>query len=391
MSNIIFYYPVPLAKNPTKGSEVRPLRMIKAFRNCGFHVDVVAGYSEQRGRRMKDVRRAIREGREYDFMYAESSNVPVPLTDPHHLPIRPLQDLSFFRFLRRKQIPVGLFYRDVYWQVEEQQYEGSWFKHLGKRTFFWLEWWAFNRFVNHLFLPTQEIRQLLPTEWPVENCSALPPGCMARNVGAQPDESGPLELFYVGGVEPPYYDLRPLLELVHNLDEVHLTLCCRKPEWDEHREYYADIPFGNKVSIVHASSDKIGRYYRDADLVADVRNPDGYLRTALPVKTVEAIGYGVPMILRSGTSAAVFVDREGTGWTVDSLEEAHSLIEDLRNQRSRIQEKRNQVIAAQKRNSWGARARQAADTLRSICCSNGRDGQKLKQTSGEMRDIRQLH
>jgi glycosyltransferase involved in cell wall biosynthesis len=336
--------------------------MVEAFRRCGFHVDLVVGYSKQRGRRMKAVRRAISKGREYEFLYAESTTVPIPLADPHHLPVRPLQDVRFFRFLSDKEIPTGLFYRDVYWQVEDLKYDGSWVKQVVKRSFLWGEWWAFRRFVDHLFLPTREIRMLLPTEWPAERCSALPPGCKVADAEGR-DEGGPLQLFYVGGVQPPYYDLRPLLEVVNQLDDVHLTLCCREPEWNENKAHYADLLFGDQISIVHASSDEIGRFYRNADVVADLRRPDGYLRTALPVKTVEAIGYGVPMILRTGTAAATFVEREGTGWTVGSLDDARTLLERLRDQRDRIREKQNHVIAAQERHTWKARALQAAETL----------------------------
>jgi glycosyltransferase involved in cell wall biosynthesis len=364
MKRILFYHPWPLADNPTRGSEIRPVRMVDAFRRCGFHVDLVIGYSKHRGRRMRAVRRAIENGRDYDFLYAESTTVPIPLADPHHLPVRPLQDVRFFQFLSDKGIPTGLFYRDVYWQVEDLKYDGSWVKQVVKRSFLWLEWWNFQRFVDHLFLPTREIRTLLPTEWPAERCSALPPGCEVAD-GDPSADGGPLELFYVGGVEPPYYDLRPLLKIVNQLDDVHLTLCCREPEWRANKAYYADISFGDPITIVHASSDEIGRFYRNADVVADLRRPEGYLRTALPVKTVEAIGYGVPTILRAGTSAAAFVEREGAGWTVDSLEDAGDLLEGLRDDRGRIREKRRDVFAAQQHHSWSARALQAAASLRS--------------------------
>ena len=365
MNRILFYHPWPLAEDPSKGSEIRPVRMLEAFRRCGYEVDIVTGYSKKRHRRIKAVRRYIEEGGQYSFLYAESTTVPIPLTDPHHLPVRPIQDFNFFRTLRRHGIPIGLFYRDVYWQVEDLQYNASSLKKMVKRSFQWIEWGCFQKYVSHLFLPTDEIRSLLPTQWPANRASALPPGCDDLDAEFVVDEDGPLRLFYVGGVSPPYYDIRPLLRVVERLEDVKLTLCCRRSEWEENRSFYNGIVGDGTVRVVHASAEEIGRFYKNADLVADLRQPTGYLRTALPVKTVEAIGYGVPMLLRRGTSAATFVAEEGTGWVTNSLKEAEDLLVRLRDHRKLVQEKRKDVVVAQKNNKWVARAKQAASILRS--------------------------
>jgi len=367
MARIIFYHPVPLAENPTSGSEVRPVRMLQAFRDEGFDVDPVIGTSKQRRRHMKRVRERLRAGTDYAFMYAESATVPIPLADPHHLPVRPLQDALFFRELNRRQVSIGLFYRDVYWRVEELKYQGPWWKRLPKRAFLWLEWFLFRRCVDHLFLPTENIRPLLPTQWPPDSVSALPPGCDERgacNAEEQSDkeEERPLRLFYVGGISPPYYDLRPLLNVVERIDGVRLTLCCREPEWGEQKSFY-DVQDRTDVAIVHANSNEIGQYYRSADLIADLRRPEGYLRTALPIKIVEAIGYGVPSLLIEGTASAAFVENEGIGWTVVSLSDAEAKLRYLRDHREEIAEKSRHVEDSRPRHTWEARARRVASQL----------------------------
>jgi glycosyltransferase involved in cell wall biosynthesis len=367
MKRIIFYHPQPLVDHPEKGSELRPVRMLQAFRDCGFEVDVVTGDSKQRRKRMRAIRRAVRRGRKYEFLYAESTNMPIPLTDVHHMPVRPIQDFSFLRFLSKRGVPIGLYYRDVYWQVDDLTYDWSWLTKVVKQTGLRIDWEVFRKYVDHLFLPTAELRSLLPTHWPAERLSALPPGCdkVDLQTSSPTDQTGPLRLFYVGGVKPPYYDLRPLLEIVKQLEGICLTLCCRRSEWTEHRMYYEELSSQDRVKIVHASSNEIGRFYRAAEVVADLRRPEGYLRTALPIKTVEAIGYGVPMLLRSGTTAAEFVEEEGTGWTVETLDDAKTLFARLRDQRQLVWEKREDVKEAQPDHSWQARARQAAAVLRS--------------------------
>jgi len=364
MKRALFYHPQPLASHPVKGSEVRPVKMQEAFRAIGYQVDSITGFSYERKKKMRKVRALIQEGVTYEFAYVESWNIPIPLSDDHHLPLRPLQDYAFFSFLRRNQIPIGIYYRDIYWQAEEHAYENVWWKRIPKRLFLWIEWAMFCRYMSHLFLPTWEIRNLLPTDWPAAQTSALPPGCQIHPNGETVYTTGkPIELFYVGGVTPPYYDLTSLFELIEDLDGVHLTVCCREPEWAGQASHYQNIDLQD-VKIVHASSDEIGTYYQSADLVADLRTPKGYLRTALPIKTVEAIGYKVPTIMRKGSSAANFVEEENTGWTVDSQEEAKHLLQHLRESRQRIAAKQEKIQAAQDRNTWNARAKQAACVLK---------------------------
>lgn len=390
MARIIFYHPLPLADSPTSGSQLRPVRMLQAFRDEGFLVDPVVGSSKDRRRHMQRIRSRMRSGVEYAFMYAESATVPIPLSDPHHLPVRPLQDALFFEELSRQQISIGLFYRDVYWQVEELKYKGPLWKRLPKRAFLWLEWFLYRRCVDHLFLPTESIRSLLPTEWSPERLSALPPGCDDQTSGQiQVDlnrEDEPLRLFYVGGVTPPYYDLRPLFEVVSRVKGLQLTLCCRKWEWKEQETTYR-VQDREDVEVVHAHSNEIERYYRAADLAADFRRPEGYLRTALPIKVVEAIGYGVPSVMLRGTEAAAFVEDEGVGWTFNSLSEAGAGLRHLRDHRDEIAERYKQIKAARPRHTWQARARQAAAVLTGSTSANNRDvernpkGEKIRVKS----------
>ena len=367
MDRIIFYHPVALKENPTSGSELRPIQMLEAFKKEGFQIDQVVGTSKQRQVQIKKVRKQLQAGIEYAFMYAESATIPIPLADPHHLPLRPLQDVLFFSELKRREIPIGLFYRDVYWQVDELKYNGPWWKRLPKQAFLWAEWFAFRRFVDLLFLPTEDIQRLLPTPWPKE-VHALPPGCSCNSKGRKQAvtrtsrSNKSLRLFYVGGVSPPYYDLRPLLDVVGELDNVHLTLCCREKEWQAQKHVYS-LGERSDVDIVHAHSNEISRYYYTSDLVADLRKPEGYLKTALPIKVVEALGFGIPILLREGTAAASFVEREKTGWTVSSIDEAKKKISYLRDHHSEVEDRRQDIKRAQPKHTWQARAQNVASLL----------------------------
>src|SRR5699024_12009507 len=105
--HIIFHHPLPLDLNARSASGIRPKRMLQAFRELGYEVDLVTGYAKERKAAVKAVKEKIKQGIQYDFVYAESSTMPTIMTEPHHLPLHPFLDFSFFRFCKKQDIPVG--------------------------------------------------------------------------------------------------------------------------------------------------------------------------------------------------------------------------------------------------------------------------------------------
>jgi len=150
---------------------------------------------------------------------------------------------------------------------------------------------------------------------------------------------------------------------VQRVDGIELTLCCREDDWAENKSFYDRQMTGNSVQIVHESSDEIDRYYQEADVVADLRTPRGYLKKTMPIKTIEALGYGVPILLRDGTAAASFVKREQSGWTVSSSSEAEEKLQWLRDHRDAVEKKQQAVRGIRDKHTWEARVQEAASRL----------------------------
>ena len=98
---IIFHHPLPLRLNSSSASGIRPVRMLEAFRQLGYEVDVVAGYSSERKKIIKKIKQKIENGVKYDFIYSESSTMPTVLTDKHHLPLNPFLDFGFLFFVKK--------------------------------------------------------------------------------------------------------------------------------------------------------------------------------------------------------------------------------------------------------------------------------------------------
>lgn len=94
MNRIIFHFPIKIKEGYATASQIRPMNMLNAFRQLyDENVDVVIGNAKERKEQIKKIKRNIKKGIKYDFIYSENSNVPTLLTESHHLPLYP-----FFRF-----------------------------------------------------------------------------------------------------------------------------------------------------------------------------------------------------------------------------------------------------------------------------------------------------
>ena len=96
--NMIFHIPNYIDLSRKSGSNIRPYKMIKAFENNGYKVDIIKGYGKERKQSIHNVKMKIKKGVKYDFLYSESSTMPTLLTEKNHLPLYPFLDFSFFKF-----------------------------------------------------------------------------------------------------------------------------------------------------------------------------------------------------------------------------------------------------------------------------------------------------
>ena len=365
---IIFHHPLPIKINGNSGSQVRPERILDAFRQLGYQVEVVSGYVWERQKDIKRIKSKIRDGWRPSCIYSESSTMPTLLTEPHHFPIQPFLDFGFFKWAKHMGIPIGLFYRDVHWRFAYYQKNVHWLKRTVSIPFYHYDWFQYTRLVDHLFLPSLMMKRALPSDWPDAKMSALPPGCNIHSTDYSNYEgigAPKIRLLYVGGVTPPLYDLRDMVSVACTLPEVELTIICRADEWRVVKGLYGCC--SENVKIVHTSGDDLKNYYSCTDLFILMRAPHQYLDFAMPVKVFEALGHGVPIITTSGTAVARFVEEENLGWVVASARELRLLLNNLKVNPNLIAEKRELVKKIRHRHTWQARASQVIATL----CAKG--------------------
>lgn len=363
-NRVLLYFPFKLDYNAKSGSGVRPLAIIRGFEDAGLGIKVISGDSKQRKQAIAKLC-AEREklGKEYIGLYAESSTMPMALTDLDHLPRRPFLDAAFFQTCRASGLPVALFYRDVHWRFPHYARGVPFVKQMIAKVFYHLEWKQIESTVDHLFLPSEQMNRALLRPWPVSRLSALPPGAdIWGNTSRKEIKEGRLHLLYIGGVTPPNYDLTPLLKAVSDVDGVELTLCCRAPEWNVYRSYYKSW-LSERVRIVHEHGNGLRRLYGDADAVAILWQSYEYLKFAMPVKVFEALGAGLPIITTAGTASADFVAKEGIGWTPNSHKETIQLLNRLVKDKSCISAVTERVRDVRKRHTWKSRAETVLEAL----------------------------
>jgi len=369
--SIIFHHVHQLCLDGATGSQVRPARMLNGFRQLGFSVEVIAGDGHQRAEAIRRIKQQVVKGRNFSFLYAESSTSPSLLAEPNYLPVHPFLDFGFFYWLRRRGIPVGLFYRDVYWRFPFYRKKVARWKNAITIPLYWYDWFQYARHIDTLFLPSLEMADYLPTAWPKDRMAALPPGGdTTRNLrecetlsGVVSSRKEKLRLFYVGSIDPTTaYDLSPLLESVNMSDDACLCLCCPEVQWQQYKSFY-QLPDKASVQVIHRSGNDIKGYYEIADVFCIIRKPAPYLEFAMPIKLFEAIHYGLPIIANRGTLVAKFVEDEGIGWVINDTSDLQSFYSYLNANRDAVAEKRRVVEAVREKHTWRARANTVAKVL----------------------------
>jgi glycosyltransferase involved in cell wall biosynthesis len=360
--SMIFHYPLPL-REETSGSQVHLAQTLKAFRESGYDVALVTGYAADRNKAIVRVLREAEAGRRFDFVYAWSPTTPTLLAKRNVW--HPWLDSDFFSWCKGQSIPIGLFYGDIHWRFPHYRGAAPWYRRALAIPLYRYDWNNYARLVDHLFLPSLGMAGFLPTTWPADRISALYPGCNVADRPLQAVSTGGsegLKLFYVGGVRPPLYDLKPMIDALRGMSGVRLTLCCRAAEWAAARTYYEPVDT-DVIRVVHAHGEQLASYYAETDVFGLFWQPYPYLDFAMPVKVFESLGFGVPLITTQGTEIARFVSGEDIGWAVSTTGEFRALLERLKANPQLIDEARGRVAQVRTQHTWQKRTALIARTL----------------------------
>lgn len=361
MKIIIFHHPLPLNPNATSASGIRPLKMLKAFEELGYQVDIIAGFTGERKRAIKRVKENIKSGVKYDFVYSESSTMPTILTDPNHLPLNPLMDFMFFRFCQKNNVKIGLFYRDIYWRFEAYSKSLNKLKSLVAKLAYKYELYFYKRYLEKLYLPSLEMGEYVPVI-PSKFFSALPPGhdiYLGGNTIVQ--QTSRLKLFYVGGMSD-HYQMHTLFKVIGERKDIEFTLCTRETEWQAVKHEYPSLT--DNIKIVHKSGEEMQALMLAADVVSIFVKPQEYREFAAPVKLYEYLGYRKPIIASQGTLAGKFVRDNKIGWALPYGETGlHELFDQIITTPELLINVQQQMNKTAQDHTWQARAKKIIKDL----------------------------
>ena len=356
---MVFHVPYRLNPQATSASGIRPVKMRAAFETLGYDVLEVSGSVRERGAQMKNVRREIKAGRKIEFVYSESSTRPNAFSESFRTP-HPFLDNSFLRFCRQHDIPVGLFYRDIYWKFSDFTASVGRLAATVLRSFYLLDVLGYRSATDILFVPSMRMAEVVPFTR-LERCEALPPASDPVT-SANPRT---LTLFYVGGLGT-HYRLHEAVRAVGAVDGAKLTICAPQQQWQGESASYADV-LTDATQVVHASGADLETFYAQASMGCLFLEPIGYREFAAPFKLYEYLGHGKPIIAAQGTLAGDFVEANDIGWAIPYTSDALvSLLEKIKKSPKLLEDKAANALRVREAHTWSARAAQVAKSLADI-------------------------
>lgn len=360
MKNIIFHCPFPLDYNAKSASGIRPVKMLKAFESLGYNVDLVVGYSDERCLAIKNIKQKIKGGFKYSFIYSESSTMPTALTDSHHLPLNPFLDFNFFKFLKKNNIKIGLFYRDIHWKFDHYGIGLPWYKKQLALFFYYFDLREYNKLVDVFYLPSLQMGKYINYVNPVK-FQALPPAHDLTKYWDFTPVADVINLLYVGGIGENY-KLHYLFEAMNLIPNINLTICTRKDDWERNKDKYLFIP--ENIKIVHQSGDALDELYKESHIALLFVEPKDYWSFAVPFKLFEYIGRNKPIICCKNTWTGDFVETRNIGWSIDySVQSFVELLSNLHLHPSNIIYSAKKVGEIKQKESWISRAEQVVQDL----------------------------
>lgn len=336
--------------------------MFHAFKDLGYEIHEITGYGKKRLASIKELKTKLNNGEKFEFLYSETSTMPMFLTERNHLPLYFFVELILFNLCKRFNIPTAIYYRDIHWKFDLFQRGTSWTKRKIALLFYYLEL-LFIRFSGALlFLPSLEMQSFIPILRNLQNVAELPPGIPKELELSPKTAKSPLHLIYVGGINPPLYDISILLNAVKNSQNAHLHLVCRK---EELKNIPASDLTHERIKLHHASGNELAKIYELADIAVVILGNHPYHKFSMPVKLFEAMGYGKPVItMHSMETVSRLVFKLNSGYVVTNQTELTELLNELEISPEKLIDIQNRLPEIRKKLSWTFRAMEVKERLR---------------------------
>lgn len=365
MRKCIVYYPFNIDRSHPSATNIRPIKLIEGFKEAGYEVEEIMGYGKERKAKIAEVKLKIKSGEKYDFLYTESATEPTLLTEKNHIPKYPLLDFGFFKYCKGKGIPIGLFYRDIYWRFNLYKESVVFHKRIPAYIFYYYDLIMYKKYLDVLFLPSLMMKKYIPFNIKVPTYE-LPSGCEEIKINpSERKDKTTIKILYVGGIDKKLYNIEAIVKAVYENKIFSMDICCREKEWQENKSQYEKY-INHRIKILHKSGAELDEIAMEADLFSLVFETSDYRKFAMPMKLFSYISYEKPIIGIKGTAAGEFIEKHNIGYVVDYEEsEIKRLLKQLETLSTEEKvEKLHAVKEAGKSNTWRQRAIMVAECLK---------------------------
>lgn len=366
MKNIIIYYPFTVAANPKSGSAIRPVEMIKAFEVYAGKNDleliVISGTSKERRVQWNKIV-AEKKYEQTLFCYSENQTIPLWLTDPGHIPKDWKIDKDVFHTLKKHHVPIGVFYRDVYWKFDEL-YSLKGLKKFIMQTIYKMEENFYGKYMHTVFLPSDAMGKYVRINTAK---MALPPGGRFTEIQTNSNAmQQPFKGIYVGGINSDDYGLPTLVEsyALLNKESVkgELIIVCREDEYTQLSSADKDKLSKPYIHLKHISGPELQQVYTEVDFAFIPRKRSTYNDFAVPIKLVEYLTAGLPIIATDCSAQEQFIQSGPYG--VITKDDAESLVQGMLSIQPQFEQYKNNIQQTfLQQHAWNERAEQAAHAL----------------------------
>lgn len=355
---------VDLNEPANSGSSVRPQQMLHAFQKIGCSMKVLDGWHNKRKERRAHVKEVMR--------WLDTHCVRYCYVEPPSGPFFVREDLMLLKKLHKMGVPIGLFYRDIYWRFKSQ------FTKINPLKFFLIQCLqrrdlaVFKKTVSLFYFPTRQMASIADFHVPF---AILPPGGELSEADS-PDfleierirNADVLTLFFVGGLSPSYgFDI--LLDAVKTINQqqlrLRLTVACREQEWLDFQQRYT-VETWDWLTVHHVSfGDGLEELYQQVDFSVLPLRKNTYTDFAISVKLFEYVAYRKPILCTNLDAMSQIVEENDLGWVCkDTAEEMTRVLESIIADRRSIIEKKENIKRFLPDNTWEARARKVFSTLK---------------------------
>ncbi len=339
------------------GSSVRPKRMLEAFKEAGCNVKLISGNQNDykaRKNAFRDLKTYLQNNRP-DFCYIE------PPSGPFFFEC----DRNAIKLINKYKIPIGFFYRDIYWKFDSNAFKNrdmdlknklkaKIINCMQKR-----DYQVLKNNISIFYFPSDSVGKCMG----LKNYAVLPPGCVERNYKKNKTEE--LQAIYVGGATKRY-GIGLILNAWKNIKHIKLNIICPLEQWKDWLTNYPEYnELEDNVKVYHLSDGKeLDNLYYEADFALIPILKTEYNDMAIPIKLYEYVSRGLPIVATNCKEMQQIVENANIGLvTEDSPEKFYEAVIELT---EKIQKKDiylEHLIKMRDENTWLMRAKQVIKDL----------------------------